>query len=259
MKPNFKTEMDRTRSSVAEIVGWCLVVALNQEMGIGAKRLNRCAEAAIRIQEQYISVIDAKGLQCAMSQMQKDVADLCDTNFRVPLRRSARNRREQQLRIAGDQAATIEWCIWARAAHEVLGLGPKRLAQLRQATDANYRQFADWEMEDEHWAWDKMRRCVEAAMNEQFDIVDEVDAPEPCIETGHVNQELVRRCVQAMWRVERPAGWAVLNPSKILNNINEKTGSVLAEKRDMTNDLQRNGKLALRLSLGAGKTVGSPE
>ncbi len=127
MKPNFKTEMDRTRSSVAEIVGWCLVVALNQEMGIGAKRLNRCAEAAIRIQEQYISVIDAKGLQCAMSQMQKDVADLCDADFRVPLRRSARNRREQQLRIAGDQAATIEWCIWARAAHEVLGLGPKRL------------------------------------------------------------------------------------------------------------------------------------
>lgn len=247
MKPNFKTEMDRTRSSVAEIVGWCLVVALNQEMGIGSKRLNQCAEAAIRIQGQYIGVIDTKGLQCAMKQMQKDVADLCDTDFRVPLRRTARNRREQQLRIAGDQAATIEWCIWARAAHEVLGLGPKRLDKLRQATDANYRQFADWEMEDEHWAWEKMRRCVEAAMNEQFDIVDEVDTQAPCIETDQVNPELVRGYVQAMGRAKRPAGWAVLSPDKIIDNISVATRSVLG------NDLQRNGEFALQLSMGVGK------
>lgn len=214
-------EMDRARSSVAEILGWCLAIALNQEMGIGAKRLERCAEASAQIQEQYIETIDCKGLRYAMEEMQKEMADLCDTEFRVPMRRAARNRREQQLRIAGDQGATVAWCVWARAAHEVLGFGPKRLDKLRKATDANYRQFADWEAEDQRWAWENLRRCAEAALGESIDIVDTPDDNPNYASVLQEDPDLTRRCMQRIGRAKRPAGWAVFNQDELITQIEE--------------------------------------
>lgn len=46
MKDNIQLAREKTRNSVADITGWCLVVALHQRFGMGRDRLERLAGAA---------------------------------------------------------------------------------------------------------------------------------------------------------------------------------------------------------------------
>lgn len=45
----FKQQMEETRESTAQIVCWCLTVALHQEFGVGAYRLERLAQLAPQV------------------------------------------------------------------------------------------------------------------------------------------------------------------------------------------------------------------
>lgn len=39
----FQTDMDKTRDAVAQLTAWCVLVALHQDLGEGAARLDRVA------------------------------------------------------------------------------------------------------------------------------------------------------------------------------------------------------------------------
>ena len=98
--------------------------------------------------------------------------------FRVPLRRAPKSRREQELRIAGDQAATLTWLIFALAIHRALHFGAHRLVRLHTDTLENYRQFSDWELDGADWAFSRLQHCAQQALQEELDIVETPeDAP----------------------------------------------------------------------------------
>ena len=72
-----------------------------------------------------------------------------ETEFRVPLGKgAARKQKELQIRMAVDNAATLEWRVYAAACAEVLGFGAKRLNDLHKAVLENFRQLSAWAIED---------------------------------------------------------------------------------------------------------------
>ena len=129
-KMSLTTELDLTREGTAEMTRWCIIIALHQSFGIGAARLNKILARAEALGQESLDVamtVNDRGmpstdrsLALRRSWMPRNV----DPDFRVPVLRSPRTRREEQLRMAGDVAAgmvwtlcaSTRWNIWRRAA-----------------------------------------------------------------------------------------------------------------------------------------------
>lgn len=203
MKDNIQLAREKTRNSVADITGWCMVVALHQRFGMGRDRLERLAGAIDRIQDEVTAKMDTEGFAAGMEMLTRRAAEITDPAFRVPLNRAPKGRREQQLRMAGDEAASSLWCCWALALHEVYGFGGARLARLKAETQENYRQFNGWAREDMRWAMEKLKHCAEQAMRDTIDIVDEPDPKPDTITVGQAEKQLAEQLYRAALRKAR--------------------------------------------------------
>lgn len=242
MRDDIRTAREKTRAKVAQITGWCLVVALHQTAGVGSKRQERCAEAASRLEERYAEIITRKGRVQALAQLQQEVrgsfggkACSCPLEMRVPLRRAPRTRREEQIAQAGHEAATFAWLIFAWSIRTALGFGGERLRVLHRETVENYRQFNSWAALDEREAWEKLRHCAQQAIGEEIDIVDDDgQPPQPLMEQMRyqdARQANLRSALQDHLRAgaDTPP-LAVLSPAA-RREILQKLGPVPGEKR----------------------------
>lgn len=167
-----------TREAVGQITCWCIAIALHQRFGVGRDRLERVAAGMGKVQDEIAAVIDELGHAKGMRMLADKLGGVCETEFRVPLNRAVKNRRERELRIDGDIAATAAWDCFAVAIRDVLGFGTERLNRVREEALANYRQFNGWYCEDPQWAMTRLQHCAEQAMREKIDIVQQED-PEP--------------------------------------------------------------------------------
>lgn len=152
MKKPFETEMDDTRQAVGQIVGLCTTIALHQEFGVGKTRLERIKARIDELENQNTEVImtpDAYGRPSkdkAEAIRESWLAGYVSSDYRIPMVRLPRGRKEQQYRIAGDRAAKIAWQVYAKAVIDVLHYGPDRLERLRKESHANYEQLNKWGM-----------------------------------------------------------------------------------------------------------------
>lgn len=168
-------ERENTQDFTGYISSLCLIVALHQTEGVGRERLERIGGAVSKIQSEFEVVKKVNGIDEAIYALQKKMLPIGPTGMHVPQIHWAKKRREQELRIASDKAATISWCCFALGIHEVLGFGRKRLQRLQHNTAENYRQFMTMYEEDPDWAFEKLRHCVQQAMNEKVTVVDTVE------------------------------------------------------------------------------------
>ena len=105
-KMSLTTELDLTREGTAEMTRWCILIALHQSFGVGAARLNKILARAEKLGQESLDVamtVNDRGmpstdrsLALRRSWMPRNV----DPDFRVPVLRSPRTRREEQLRMA---------------------------------------------------------------------------------------------------------------------------------------------------------------
>lgn len=172
-------EKDNTRDAVAQIAGWCLIVALHQRFGVGKDRINRVAAAASNLEKEVGAIIDEYGRAEAIRELQRRLDGICATEMRVPLNRNTKSRREVELRVAADQSMTLVWCIFALSVREALGFGPDRLNKLHKETVENYRQVNEMSMGgtqyDRKYAFGKLAHCAEQATGEKINVVQESD------------------------------------------------------------------------------------
>ena len=172
MKP-FKQQMEETRESTAQIVCWCLTVALHQEFGVGAYRLERLAERFNQLEKINIATMTFKGTREADRQRVGWIGGRTTLLFPVPLLRAPRGRKEQQLRMAGDEAAAISWQLFAAACIDYLGFGVERLGKLRNEGRKNYEQVNREAHEDGlEVAMEHLKRCAEAALRQECQVVE---------------------------------------------------------------------------------------
>lgn len=174
-RKNLSSEKSKTRDAVTELTGYCLIVALHQRFGFGRARLDRLAARVTKISESVGAEMDAYGNARALAKLRGQAEEICCAEFRVPLLRACRSRREEDLRRAGDEAASATWQCVALALHELFGFGTERLNRLREEGIANYAQFNEMAHEDMAWAMEKLRHCVQQALQDEVNIVNEDD------------------------------------------------------------------------------------
>ena len=145
-KMNLRQELDLTRDGTAEMTRWCIIIALHQCFGVGKNRLNRIELRTEELGLESLNIAmqaNGKGMpRTDQSRAMRDnwMPEGVEPEFRVPVLRAPRTRREQQLRMAGGVAASMVWTLYAKACMELLGYGAGRLNRLKQETLANYRQ-----------------------------------------------------------------------------------------------------------------------
>lgn len=169
----FERQMDETRGATAQITCWCALIALHQEFGVGADRLNRIQDDLEKIQDLYSEKLAESGSKAADKWLCGQIGDRGPLEFRVPVLRAPRNRKEQQLRMAGDSAASIAWRMYELAAIRVLGYGKTRLTRLLDESRKNYAQVNGWAKEGGmEYAFSQICKCAKLALREDLEVID---------------------------------------------------------------------------------------
>lgn len=164
--------LDETRTAVSDYTAWCIIIALHQEMGKGSVQLNRMLARENELVNENTRAMVELGTRQADAIREAWLPEGVPAEFRVPQLRAPKNRREQQILMAGCQAGTIAWQLLAKACMDTLGFGPVRLRRLHGLAWKNYEQLNREMREDPDWAMDRLRRCAEAAMREPLRVED---------------------------------------------------------------------------------------
>lgn len=223
-------ELDLTRDGTAEMTRWCIIIALHQGFGVGKERLNKIERRAEALAYESLNVAmtaNDKGMPStdrSRALRESWMPEGVEPEFRVPVLRAPRTRREQQLKMAGDMAASMVWALYARACMELLGYSSKRLNRLREEALANYRQVnAEGHEDGLSVAMEHLRRCAVDALKE--DITIESVPDEERVKQANRDYEeqkaafLRRNMAQALGHRAAPAGTAVLAPGEIKKKI----------------------------------------
>lgn len=149
-KMNLATEIDLTQDSVVQLTCWCGQIALHELWGLGRVRLDRITRRQEQLGNESLAVVmvpDRNGMPQTEKARQLRAEALPEgvpVEFRVPAMRTPRTRREQQLKIVGDRAATMAWQLMALACVQELGFGAERLNRLYREMRHNYEQLNEW-------------------------------------------------------------------------------------------------------------------
>lgn len=162
----------------------CMTIALHDVHSMGKERLARVNVRREEINDEMLWVM-AQPAQSGRAQAQAGqdwlvnlLPEGTEKDFRVPLGKgAARKQKELQIRMAVDNAATLEWRVYAAACAQVLGFGAKRLNQLHQEVLENFRQLSEWALEDGvDVAMERFCRCARDAYKTDVQVEDVPDA-----------------------------------------------------------------------------------
>lgn len=207
----------------------CVTIALHDEYEMGVQRLRKVNLRREEINEEMLEVM-AQPRKSGREQAEAGQAWLvgllpegAETEFRVPLGKgAARKQKELQIRMAVDNAATLEWRVYAAACAEVLGFGAKRLNHLHKAVLENFRQLSAWALEDGvDVAMERFCRCARDAYKTDVQVEDIPDA-----QALHRQQRQTRQALDGLaeraWMVEasrKRVGCLPLAPEEVARRI----------------------------------------
>ena len=230
-KMDLRTELDLTGEGTAEMTRWCILIALHQSFGIGAVRLNKMLARAEALGQESLDVAmtaNERGMPStdrSRALRESWMPEGVDPEFRVPVLRSPRTRREEQLRMAGDTAAGMVWTLCAKACIEELGFGAGRLNRLKEETLANYRQVNEEGHADGlDVAMEHLRRCAEDALKEAVVVESQRDYEE------QERAFLKRAVMQQLGRRAGKGGLRILSETK----MEEKAAAAMAQLQEST-------------------------
>lgn len=240
-KMSLTTELDLTRDGTAEMTRWCILIALHQSFGIGAVRLNKMLARAEALGQESLDVAMAangRGMPStdrSLALRESWMPEGVDPEFRVPVLRSPRTRREEQLRMAGDVAASMVWTLCAKACIEELSFGAGRLNRLKEEILANYRQVNEEGRTDGlDVAMEHLRRCAEDALKEAVVVENQPDEDRARqSERDYEEQKrafLKRAVMQQLGRRAGKGGLRILSETK----MEEKAAAAMAQLKEST-------------------------
>lgn len=240
-KMELRTELDLTREGTAEMTRWCILIALHQSFGVGAARLNKILARAEALGQESLDVAMMANDR-GMPSTDRSLALRCswmpegvDPDFRVPVLHSPRTRRQEQLRMAGNVAASMVWTLCAKACMDELGFGAARLNRLKEEALVNYRQVNEEGHTDGlDVALEHLRRCAEAALKEEVTVDDQPD--EDRVRQSERDYEeqkrafLKRAVMQQLGRRAGKGGLRILSEK----NLEEKAAAAMAQLKEST-------------------------
>lgn len=182
-KMALENQIELAQQNAIDFTHACMTIALHDVFGVGKDRLDKVTQRKDEINGELMRrmAIPAKNQKAQLNEAEKWLVGLLPEGvvsvFRVPVIKGVpRKRREVQLKMAIDRAATLEWRGYATACAQVLGFGPRRLEKLRQETIANFGQLNEWvETDGVDVAMEMLCRCARDAYKTEVEVLDVPD------------------------------------------------------------------------------------
>lgn len=182
-KMAMENQIDLVQQNAIDFTHACMTIALHEVFGVGKERLDKVTRRKDEINGELMRrmALPAKNRKAQLDEAEKWLVGLLPEGvvsvFRIPVVKGVpRKRREVQLKMAIDKAATLEWCGYAAACAQVLGFGPQRLEKLRQETIANFGQLNEWvEQDGVDVAMEMLCRCARDAYKTDVQVEDVPD------------------------------------------------------------------------------------
>ena len=230
-------EPDRAQQNAIDFTHACMTIALHDVFGVGKDRLDKVTQRKDEINGELMRrmAIPAKNQKAQLNEAEKWLVGLLPEGvvsvFRVPVIKGVpRKRREVQLKMAIDRAATLEWRGYATACAQVLGFGPRRLEKLRQETIANFGQLNGWvETDGVDVAMEMLCRCARDAYKtevEVLDVPDEAVLEKQRRETAETIRQLQVQAVQREVSRKRVPCVLPLSEAEVQRRVEAVTSSV---------------------------------
>ena len=182
-KMALENQIDLAQQNAIDFTHACMTIALHEVFGVGKDRLDKVTQRKDEINGELMRrmAIPAKNQKAQLNEAEKWLVGLLPEGvvsvFRVPVIKGVpRKRREQQLKMVGDRAATMAWQLMALACVQELGFGADRLNRLYAEMRHNYEQLNEWGKTDGlDVAMEKLRRCACDALQTEDIVVENVD------------------------------------------------------------------------------------
>lgn len=222
-KLSLTEKISLAENNAVDFMHACVTIALHDEYEVGVQRLRKVNLRRDEINEEMLEVMAQPRKSGRAGLAGEPLPEGAETEFRVPLGKgAARKQKELQIRMAVDNAATLEWRVYAAACAEVLGFGAKRLNDLHKAVTENFRQLSEWAMEDGvDVALERFCRCARDAYKTDVQVEDIPDA-----QALHQQQRQTRQALDGLaeraWLVEasrKRVGCLPLAPAEVEKRI----------------------------------------
>ena len=170
--------IEKKREATADVVSMCVLLALNKRFGMGEARLQRVADRAGAIAEQFELNSRGVGWNKAKAKLNEDVSAVFTGDFVLPVIVTPKKPREwAHLSEQRDTADTLVK-FYVKALREIMGFGAERIAAFVQAVEREYRDFGDWAKDGDYYGYHKLARGMSAILRTEM-TVDESEASEP--------------------------------------------------------------------------------
>lgn len=170
--------IEKKREATADVVSMCILVALNKDFGLGEARLQRVADRAGAVAEQFDLNNKGVGWIKAKKKLDEDISDVFSGNFVLPVIVTPKKPREWAYLSEQRDAADTVVKFYVKALREVMGFGKDRTAAFVRAVEREYKGFGDWAKDGDYYGYHKLARDMSVILHTEM-MVDESEASEP--------------------------------------------------------------------------------
>lgn len=221
-KLSLTEKISLAENNAVDFMHACVTIALHDEYEVGVQRLRKVNLRRDEINEEMLEVMAQPRKSGRAGLAGEPFAGRGGNGVPGAAGQGRGPQKELQIRMAVDNAATLEWRVYAAACAEVLGFGAKRLNDLHKAVTENFRQLSEWAMEDGvDVALERFCRCARDAYKTDVQVEDIPDA-----QALHQQQRQTRQALDGLaeraWLVEasrKRVGCLPLAPAEVEKRI----------------------------------------
>ena len=153
-KMSLENRITLAQNNAIDFTHACMTIALHEVFGLGRERLEKVDNRRSEVNGEVLRIMAASGRahearQNAEAWLRSRMPQGTPWELRIPNAKGvARKHAELKIKGAVDEAATLEWRVYAVACAEVLGFRAARMNRLYDATMDNYRQLNQWVLEE---------------------------------------------------------------------------------------------------------------
>ena len=153
-KMSLENRITQARNNAIDFTHACVTIALHEVFGLGRERLEKVNKRRNEVNGEVLRIMAKCGrpleaTQNAEAWLRRRKPQGTPWELLIPNAKGvAKTHTELKIKGAVDEAATLEWRVYAVACAEVLGFRAARMNRLYDATMDNYRQLNQWVLEE---------------------------------------------------------------------------------------------------------------
>ncbi len=201
-KMSLENRITLAKNNAVDFTHACMTIALHEVFGLGRERLQKVDKRRNEVNGEVLRIMAKCGrpleaTQNAEAWLRSRMPEGTPWELLIPNAKGvAKTHAELKIKGAVDEAATLEWRVYAVACAEVLGFRAARMNRLYDATMDNYRQLNQWVLEEGvDVALEWFRRAAAQGYGTKVEVLDVPEEREV--------EAYRRHSAEAVWEVQK--------------------------------------------------------